>query len=262
MLDRGVRLPRAVQTIIAWIGLLLMLASFVWLEWTSKPPVATREYAPPKHEPFAVVVLDPGHGGQDSGAMVAGILEKDLTLDITQRVDRLLQSQGLATVMTRVGDSYVSLAERAALTNRVTDCVLVSVHFNEGNKPVSSGMETYYADSGNKRVVLFGGFDSASGTYFNDLWVYSFATNTWSMMFPPAAPPARRVAAMVYDPVQKRIVLYGGQGPDALTDVWSLELKLPAAGSSAPAMTSLSPNSVTAGSPSFTLAVTGARSSE
>jgi len=146
MLGRGVRLPRAVQTIIAWIGLLLMLASFAWMEWTSKPPVATHRYAPPKQEPFAVVVLDPGHGGQDSGAMVAGILEKDLTLDIAQRVDRLLQSQGLATVMTRVGDSYISLAERAALTDRVRDCVLVSIHFNEGNKPVSSGVETYYAD--------------------------------------------------------------------------------------------------------------------
>src|SRR5207249_5581767 len=67
-------------------------------------------------------------------------------------------------------------------------------------------------DSGNKRVVLFGGFDSTSGTYFNDLWIYSFATNTWSMVFPPAAPSARRVAAMVYDPVQQLTVLYGGQG--------------------------------------------------
>src|SRR5207249_9884638 len=113
MLDRGVRLPRAVQTIIAWIGLLLMLASFVWLEWTSKPPVATREYAPPKHEPFAVVVLDPGHGGQDTGAMVAGMLEKGLTLDITYRVDRLLRCKGLPTPKPRVGASYASFAERA-----------------------------------------------------------------------------------------------------------------------------------------------------
>ena len=91
------------------------------------------------------MVLDPGHGGQDSGAKVGGIPEKDLTLDVAQRVDRLMQAQGLATVMTRVGDSYVSLAERASLTNGVPDCVLVSIHFNEGNKPVSSGVETYYA---------------------------------------------------------------------------------------------------------------------
>ncbi|MDB6147423.1 MAG: n-acetylmuramoyl-l-alanine amidase, partial [Spartobacteria bacterium] len=48
--------------------------------------------------------------------------------------------------MTRVGDGYISLADRAALTNRVPDCVLISIHFNEGNKPVSSGIETYYAE--------------------------------------------------------------------------------------------------------------------
>ena len=137
---------RGLQNIVAWIGLLLMVASFVWMERTSKPPAVIREPAPPKAEGFAVVVLDPGHGGQDSGAMVAGILEKDLTLDIAQRVDRLLQSQGLATVLTRVGDSYVSLADRTSLTNRVANCVLVSIHFNEGNKPVSTGVETYYAD--------------------------------------------------------------------------------------------------------------------
>jgi N-acetylmuramoyl-L-alanine amidase len=146
MFGGSIRIPRWMQNIVAWMGLLLMLTSFAWLQWTSKPAVATKAHTPLVQEPFPVVVLDPGHGGQDSGAMVGGILEKDLTLDVAQRVDRLLQSQGLATVMTRVGDSYVSLADRASLTNRVPDCVLVSIHFNEGNKPVSSGVETYYAD--------------------------------------------------------------------------------------------------------------------
>jgi len=136
--------------------------------------------------------------------------------------------------------------------------------------PARQGHNLVY-DSANKRVVLFGGFDAASGTYYNDLWIYSFATNAWTMVFPPAAPPARRVGAMVYDPVQQRTVLYGGKGPESLTDVWSLQLKPPATGGSTPALTSLSPNSgstpaltslspnsVTAGSPSFTLTVTGA----
>ena len=140
------RMARALRNTVAWVGLLLMIASFAWLQWTSKskpPPTSTR--APAPHEAFAVVVLDPGHGGQDSGAKVGNMLEKDLTLDVAQRVDRLLQAQGLATVMTRVGDAYVSLAERAALTNRVPNCVFVSLHFNEDNKPVASGVETYYA---------------------------------------------------------------------------------------------------------------------
>jgi N-acetylmuramoyl-L-alanine amidase len=77
--------------------------------------------------------------------MCGGVLEKDLTLDVAHRVDRLLESEGIATVMTRLGDTYVSLAERAAFANRVSDCIFISIHFNEDNRPVSTGVETYYA---------------------------------------------------------------------------------------------------------------------
>jgi len=73
------------------------------------------------------------------------MLEKDLTLDVAHRVDRLLEAEGIATVMTRLGDTYVSLAERAAFANRVSDCIFISIHFNEDNRPVSTGVETYYA---------------------------------------------------------------------------------------------------------------------
>jgi N-acetylmuramoyl-L-alanine amidase len=48
-------------------------------------------------------------------------------------------------LMTRVGDSYVSLQDRVAVTNRARDCIFVSIHFNESKKPVS-GVETYYAE--------------------------------------------------------------------------------------------------------------------
>ena len=77
--------------------------------------------------------------------MCGGVLEKDLTLDVAHRVDRLLEAEGIATVMTRLGDTYVSLAERAAFANRVSDCIFISIHFNEDNQPVSTGVETYYA---------------------------------------------------------------------------------------------------------------------
>jgi N-acetylmuramoyl-L-alanine amidase len=72
-------------------------------------------------------------------------MEKDLTLDIARRVDRLLDSEGVATLMTRVGDSYVSLADRAAFGNRAKESIFISIHFNEDNKPVATGVETYYA---------------------------------------------------------------------------------------------------------------------
>jgi N-acetylmuramoyl-L-alanine amidase len=138
----------AMQNIVAWLGLALMLASFIWgqILLVPSPGVSAQRNAAPA--PFTLVVLDPGHGGQDSGAMCGTVLEKDLTLDIAQRVDRVLQAQGLVTLMTRVGDSYVSLQDRVAVTNRARDCIFVSIHFNEGKKPVS-GVETYYAEHQN-----------------------------------------------------------------------------------------------------------------
>jgi len=143
-------MKRALRNLLALTGLLLMIASFFWMQFHhAERPARTGEFKAPQastaSKPFTVVVLDPGHGGQDSGAMCGGVLEKDLTLDVARRVDRLLNSEGVATLMTRVGDTYVSLADRAAFANRVRKCIFVSIHFNEDNKPVASGVETYYA---------------------------------------------------------------------------------------------------------------------
>ncbi len=142
-------MKEAFRNVLAVAGLLLMIASLVWVSFhqENRPAVKAQSQAtrPGTSKPFAVVVLDPGHGGQDSGAMCAGVMEKDLTLDVARRVDRLLDSEGIATLMTRLGDSYVSLADRAAFGNRVNDGIFISIHFNEDNKPVASGVETYYA---------------------------------------------------------------------------------------------------------------------
>jgi N-acetylmuramoyl-L-alanine amidase len=142
-------MKQAIRNVLAVAGLLLISASLVWISFhQEKRPTIYRESKAPQPQtskPFAVVVLDPGHGGQDSGAMCGGIMEKDLTLDVARRVDRLLDSEGVATLMTRLGDSYVSLTDRAAFGNRVKDSIFISIHFNEDNKPVASGVETYYA---------------------------------------------------------------------------------------------------------------------
>jgi N-acetylmuramoyl-L-alanine amidase len=142
-------MKRAIRNLLGGAGLLLMIASLVWISiHQEKGPAVYRGSKGPQPQtskPFAVVVLDPGHGGEDSGAMCGGVMEKDLTLDIARRVDRLLDSEGVATLMTRVGDSYVSLADRAAFGNRAKESIFVSIHFNEDNKPVASGVETYYA---------------------------------------------------------------------------------------------------------------------
>ena len=146
MLLRRISISGTWQNLTAWLGLLLMIGSFAWWQLSTPPRVTTSARPPIVPPPVTLVVLDPGHGGQDSGAMCGGILEKDLTLDVAQRVDRLLQAQGSATLMTRNSDNYVSLADRAALGNRAQDCIFVSIHFNEGNKNTSAGVETYYAE--------------------------------------------------------------------------------------------------------------------
>jgi N-acetylmuramoyl-L-alanine amidase len=142
-------MKRAIRNVLGVAGLLLMFASLVWISFhQEKRPAVYKESKatqPQTSKPFAVVVLDPGHGGQDSGAMCGGVMEKDLTLDVARRVDRLLDFEGVATLMTRLGDTYVSLAERAAFGNRAKDSIFISIHFNEDNKPVASGVETYYA---------------------------------------------------------------------------------------------------------------------
>jgi len=103
---------------------------FRLLQWSAKREGPGLMQLPAKNGPFSVGRTRCRSRRQDSGAIVNGVIEKELNLDIAQRLDRLLQAQGVATVMTRAGDSFSSLAERAALTNRIPDCILVSIHFN------------------------------------------------------------------------------------------------------------------------------------
>ena len=147
-------MKQAIRNVLAVAGLLLIIASLVWISFhqEKRPAVNAQSKAtqPGTPKPFAVVVLDPGHGGQDSGAMCGGVMEKDLTLDVARRVDRLLDSEGIATLMTRLGDSYVSLADRAAFGNRANESIFISIHFNEDNKPVASGVETVLRCTSNR----------------------------------------------------------------------------------------------------------------
>jgi N-acetylmuramoyl-L-alanine amidase len=98
---------------------------------------------PTPHSGFPVVVLDPGHGGRDDGARGNGLVEKELTLDVVTRAEKLLNQFGFQTVLTRSDDTYVGLAERAAIANRIDNAIFVSIHFNHAYG--GSGIETFYA---------------------------------------------------------------------------------------------------------------------
>ncbi len=95
------------------------------------------------------VVLDPGHGGMDSGSSVTldGELveEKNVTLAICQRIRELLEQQGVTVLMTRETDVEVSLEERAELSNREEADFFLSIHCNSFEDDASvSGLECFY----------------------------------------------------------------------------------------------------------------------
>jgi len=99
--------------------------------------------------PFAYatkVVIDPGHGGSDSGAIgVNGIQEKVINLDVSLKVRDLLNAAGIETAMSRTDDRYISLANRIAFSNRQDSDLLVSIHSNSHtNSSASGGLILYY----------------------------------------------------------------------------------------------------------------------
>lgn len=98
--------------------------------------------------PLAVhrVVIDAGHGGSDPGASSsASVTEKQITLDIAERLGALLQSGGFQVVITRSDDRLVPLRERARLANSSDSDIFVSIHVNSIQAHrISHGVETYY----------------------------------------------------------------------------------------------------------------------
>ena len=90
------------------------------------------------------IVLDAGHGGTDYGAIREGVNEKDLTLDITQRVEAILRSKGYKIALTRNDDTYLSLEERVEFAEGATPELFVSIHVNSSVSTDPNGIETHY----------------------------------------------------------------------------------------------------------------------
>ena len=91
-----------------------------------------------------VVVIDPGHGGTDYGAIRAGINEKDITLDVSKRVASILRSNGYKVHLTLNEDKYVSLQGRVDIAEEVKPDIFVSIHVNSSEGTTATGIETHY----------------------------------------------------------------------------------------------------------------------
>jgi N-acetylmuramoyl-L-alanine amidase len=93
-----------------------------------------------------VIVIDPGHGGHNVGtqSVLDGRFEKDLTLDLAQRLKPLLEDEGWKVYLTRIDDSDVSLPDRVAFADAQQGALFISLHFNSSAPDkTQSGLETY-----------------------------------------------------------------------------------------------------------------------
>lgn len=99
----------------------------------------------------SVVVIDPGHGGRDPGAVGrGGIQEKEIVLDISRQVASILAQSGVQAIMTRNSDIEIDLQPRVNIAERAKASLFVSIHANaiSMSRPDVNGLETYYYQSG------------------------------------------------------------------------------------------------------------------
>ncbi|PYF07587.1 N-acetylmuramoyl-L-alanine amidase [Ureibacillus chungkukjangi] len=94
-----------------------------------------------------IIVIDPGHGGKDPGAIAESATEKAIVLKVANQVKQKLEANGAKVVMTRSGDTYPSLQDRVKIADNNYGEVFVSIHVNSASSSSAKGTETYYSVS-------------------------------------------------------------------------------------------------------------------
>lgn len=101
------------------------------------------------------VIIDPGHGGKDTGAVYGDYREKDQTLGIARRLQVKLAEKNINSMMTRDKDEYIQLMHRAEIAKKIKDnAVFISIHLNASKSHTGSGFESFVfsRNSGNKEL--------------------------------------------------------------------------------------------------------------
>ncbi|MCE9610207.1 MAG: N-acetylmuramoyl-L-alanine amidase [Chthoniobacter sp.] len=136
--------PWRVQNALPCVGLVVLAGCLTFIVAPDDEPSAESRLASTLGS-LPTVVIDPGHGGNDDGARSHGLREKDLSLDLALRVEKLLRSYSFPAVLTRREDTFMTLPERTAVANRIENAIFVSLHFNHSRDSSATGVETFYA---------------------------------------------------------------------------------------------------------------------
>lgn len=154
--SRAGSISRAESGRVAALDLHSPQATRPWPRAIVPPANAQAVPSPPGVTPAPVprsaplIAVDPGHGGRDPGAIgIGGLREKDVVLDISRHLQRILSENGMRVLMTRSDDRFVSLDGRSTIANRANADLFVSVHANAINlrRPDINGVETFYYSS-------------------------------------------------------------------------------------------------------------------
>ena len=94
-----------------------------------------------------VIVIDPGHGGKDPGAVQNGVKEKDINLSVSQKLDAGLKTEGYTTIMTRDTDTFIELKDRAKIANDEQVDIFISIHSNSHTNGDIDGIQVLYNTS-------------------------------------------------------------------------------------------------------------------
>jgi N-acetylmuramoyl-L-alanine amidase len=118
------------------------------------------------------IVIDPGHGGHDPGAVAFGTSESSLVLDVARRLEKLFQQRpGFEVVLTRRDDEFVSLEQRTEIANRESADLFLSIHANASSNATARGVETYFLNFALNRQAeaVAARENAASGKTMNSL---------------------------------------------------------------------------------------------
>ena len=145
-------------------------------------------------------MIDAGHGGYDRGGIPGQrVAEKEMTLDVAQRLKKMLTAAGYRVVMTRDSDVFVPLGTRVAIANSYPNAIFVSVHFNSAKRSGAGGIETYFLQPREPSAgVGYPLLRSGRGAFLESQCatpgLLRFAQNTgsrqcsWSAVFSPTRP--------------------------------------------------------------------------
>lgn len=142
---------RSLKMLIALFSIAIVLLSVTTFLYNLGYPIIDiipksiiSEFTVQPTQPSPAVIIDAGHGGWEPGAINGSIQEKDITLEIALKVEKILKEKGISYLMIRNDDTYVSLEDRVKTANKMEGKLFVSIHNNSFNDKSQRGILTTY----------------------------------------------------------------------------------------------------------------------